>query len=96
MYKKCTNNKSLCETRKVAISVFKEVQETKRVVFKVRIELAERLKQAKEKARWFGKKLDADSAIDKAVKRFLKKAEKKTQDLKKERETSTTSKQQRG
>ena len=65
-------------------------------MFKVRIEMAERLEQTKEKARCFGKKLDADSAIDKAVKRFLKKTEKKMQDLKKERETSTTSKQKRG
>lgn len=63
------------------MSVFKEEQETKRVIFNVRLDLAERLEKAKENAKAYGKKLDVDTAIDKALEKFLKKAEKKMQEL---------------
>ena len=66
------------------MSVFKETLETKRVIFNVKLELAERLEKAKEEAKCFGKKLDVDSAIDKALEKFLKKVEKKMQELGKE------------
>ncbi|MFW5838087.1 MAG: hypothetical protein ACOCVM_08755 [Desulfovibrionaceae bacterium] len=64
------------------MGVFKDETETKRVIFNVRLDLAERLEAAKENARRFGKKLDTDAAVDKALEHFLKKAEKKLQDLK--------------
>jgi hypothetical protein len=63
------------------MSVFREETETKRVIFNVRLDLAERLESAKEEAKRLGKKLDADSAVDKALERFLKKAEKKLQEM---------------
>lgn len=59
------------------MSVFKEEMEYKRVIFNVQIDLAERLEQAKKDAKRIGKKLDADTAINKALEKFLKKAEKK-------------------
>lgn len=63
------------------MSIFKNENDTKRVIFNVRIDLAERLEKAKQEARTFGKKLDADSAVDKALEKFLKKAEKKLRDM---------------
>ena len=67
------------------MSVFKEEPETKRVIFNVRLDLARRLETAKEEARGLGKKLDVDGAIDKALEKFLKKAEKKISEMKRRR-----------
>ncbi len=63
------------------MGIFKNEIDTKRVIFNVRIDLAERLDKAKEVSRTFGKKLDVDSTIDKSLEKFLKKAEKKLQEL---------------
>jgi len=62
------------------MSIFTKEAETKRVIFNVRIDLAERLEKAKEESRRLGKRLDVDSSIDKAVEKFLKKAEKKIEE----------------
>ena len=59
------------------MSVFKKEKEFKRVIFNIDAELAERLEKAKEESRRFGKKLDVDGSMDKALEKFLKKAEKK-------------------
>lgn len=67
------------------MSVFKEEADTKRVIFNVRLDLAQRLDQAKKDARDLGKKLDVDGAIDKALEKFLKKAEKKISEVHKKR-----------
>lgn len=64
------------------MSVFKEEAEIKRVIFNVRLDLAERLEQAKADSRELGKKLDVDSAVDKALEKFLKKAERKIVEIK--------------
>lgn len=64
------------------MSVFKEEMETKRVIFNVRMDLAERLEKAKEDARVIGKKLDLEGVIDKALEKFLKKAERKLEEKK--------------
>ena len=63
------------------MKVFKDDREIKRVIFNIDSELAERLENAKEQARKFGKKLDVDEAINKTLEKFLKKAEKKLQEL---------------
>ncbi|MFZ5764114.1 MAG: hypothetical protein ACOY4H_00790 [Thermodesulfobacteriota bacterium] len=63
------------------MGIFKEDKEYKRVIFNVDIELANRLERAKEKARFLNKKLDVDTVIDKALEKFLKKAEKKFAEL---------------
>lgn len=63
------------------MSVFKKEAETKRVIFNVRLDLAERLEKAKEDARMLGKKLDHEGVIDKALEKFLHKAERKLEEL---------------
>lgn len=67
------------------MSVFKDEVDTKRVIFNVRLDLAQRLEQAKKDARDLGKKLDVDGAIDKSLEKFLKKAEKKIAEVHKKR-----------
>lgn len=65
------------------MSVFKDDMDTKRVIFNVRLDLARRLEIAKKEAREIGKKLDVDTTIDRALEKFLKKAEKKISEIKK-------------
>lgn len=67
------------------MSVFKEEIETKRVIFNVRLDLAQRLELAKKDARRLGKKLDVESTVDRALEKFLKKAEKKIEDMKRKK-----------
>ncbi|EPR41814.1 hypothetical protein dsx2_2980 [Desulfovibrio sp. X2] len=62
--------------------VFKDEAATKRVIFNVRLDLAERLEKAKEEARLLGRKLDFEATIDKALEKFLKKAERRIEELK--------------
>ncbi len=66
------------------MKIFKEDKEIKRVIFNVEISLAERLENAKDEAKHYGKKLDVDEAVNKAIEKFLKKAEKKLQELREE------------
>jgi hypothetical protein len=63
------------------VSIFKNDNETKRVIFNIDLNLAVRLERAKECSRMLGKKLDVDAAIDKELEKFLKKAEKKFSEL---------------
>lgn len=65
------------------MSIFKEEIETKRVIFNIEIDLANRLEDLKKNARAIGKKLDADTAVNRALEKFLKKAEKKITEIKK-------------
>lgn len=58
------------------MGIFKKEIETKRVIFNVRLDLAEKLEPAKEEVRHLGKKLDVDSVVDKALEKYLKKVEK--------------------
>lgn len=58
------------------MKVFKEEQETKRVIFNVDATLAARLEEAKKLAKKLGKKLNADAIIDEALSRYLDAAEK--------------------
>ena len=67
------------------MSIFKEELETRRMIFNVREDLANRLLFAKEEARSIGKRLDIDSPINKAIEKFLQKAEKRIKDEKKKR-----------
>lgn len=63
------------------MSIFKDESETKRVIFNVEIELAKRLEAAKKNTKTIGKKLDVDTAVNKALEKFLKKAEKKIYEI---------------
>jgi hypothetical protein len=64
-----------------SMSVFKDEDEKKRVIFNIEIELAKRLENAKKNARTIGRKLDVDTAVNKALDKFLKKAEKKIYEI---------------
>jgi len=66
------------------MSVFKSDNECKRMIFNVNNEMAQRLDAAREEAKAFGKKLDVDSAVNKALEKFIKKAEKKIAELRRE------------
>lgn len=63
------------------MTVFKEDQESKRVIFNIELGLALRLEKAKESAKELGKKLDVDNAVNKALEKFLAKAEKHMAEL---------------
>lgn len=58
------------------MKIFKEEQETKRVIFNVDVDIAARLEEAKRLARQHGKKLNADAVVDEALTRYLDAAEK--------------------
>lgn len=77
------------------MGIFKNDQESKRVIFNVRLDLAERLEAAKNDARLFGKKLDIDAAVDEAIEKFLKKAEKRLADMKKHKASSESGKKKK-
>lgn len=62
------------------MSVFVKEKETKRIIFNIDMDLAERLERAKELSKKMGKKLDVDTPVNKALEKFVKKAEKKIAD----------------
>ncbi|SLM32654.1 hypothetical protein MTBBW1_790052 [Desulfamplus magnetovallimortis] len=63
------------------MGIFKDEYETKRVIFNINMDIAERLEKAKKDARRFGKKLDIDETVSSAVEKFLKRAEKKLAEM---------------
>ena len=63
------------------MSIFKNDRETKRMIFNVYIDVAERLDKARELSRSFDKRLDVDTCINKALEKFLHKAEKKLEEM---------------
>ena len=65
------------------MGIFKEEAETKRMIFNIRGDLADRLLLAKEEARNMGKRLDIETTINKAIEKFLQKAEKRIKEEKK-------------
>ena len=68
------------------MSVFKEESETKRVIFNIRLDLAERLEAAKEGGKQLGRKLDVDTTVNEALEKYLKKAEKRIAEMLDKRE----------
>jgi len=64
------------------VRIFKEEDESKRVTFNIRLDLALRLEKAKEDVRLFDKRLAIDGIVNAALEKFLKKAEKKIVELK--------------
>ena len=69
------------------MNIFKESEDTKRMIFNVRHDLADRLLAAKEEARNLGKRLDIDMAINRAIEKFLAKADKRIREEKKKQKT---------
>jgi len=70
-------------TKEDEMGIFKEELETKRMIFNIRGDLADRLLLAKEAARSMGKRLDTETSINKAIEKFLQKAEKRIKEEKK-------------
>lgn len=66
------------------MQIFKDEQETKRVIFNVDHRLAARLENAKALAKQFGKKLNVDSVVDSALAVYLEEAEKQLSRLERE------------
>ena len=66
------------------MSIFKQERENKRMIFNIDADLAERLDRLKEQAKGFEKRLDVDTAVNKALDKFIKKAEKKLEEMKRE------------
>jgi hypothetical protein len=66
------------------MSIFKNDRETKRMIFNVYADLADRIDHARERSKSFDKRLDVDTCINKALEKFLHKAEKKLEELERE------------
>jgi len=70
------------------MSIFKNDKETKRMIFNIYADIAERLDKARELSRSFDKRLDVDSCVNKAIEKFLRKAEKKLEEMQRERKAT--------
>ncbi|MFZ5811888.1 MAG: hypothetical protein ACOY4F_07600 [Thermodesulfobacteriota bacterium] len=66
------------------MSIFKHDKEVKRMIFNVDSDIADRLEALREEAKNYGKRLDVDTAVNKGLEKFLKKAEKKFEELRHE------------
>lgn len=64
------------------MSVFKRDREIKRMIFNVYADVAEALEALKAEAKRFDKRLDVDTAVNKALEKFLRKAEKRIDEMK--------------
>lgn len=66
------------------MSIFKNDRETKRMIFNVYSDIAERLDHLKDEAKQHEKRLDVDTAVNKALEKFINKAEKKMDEMRRE------------
>ncbi len=66
------------------MSIFKQDKEVKRMIFNIDSDIADRLELLREEAKNYGKRLDVDSAVNKGLEKFLKKAEKKFEEMRHE------------
>lgn len=66
------------------MSVFKNDRETKRMIFNIYFDIAERLDALKDEAKQYDKRLDVDTAVNKALEKFISKAEKKMDEMRRE------------
>lgn len=66
------------------MSIFKKDREIKRMIFNIYSDTAERLEQLKDQAKLFDKRLDIDTAVNKALEKFISKAEKKMDEMRRE------------
>jgi len=66
------------------MSIFKQDRECKRMIFNIDADLAERLERIKDQAKSFEKRLDVDTTVNKALDKFVKKAEKKLEEMRHE------------
>lgn len=66
------------------MSIFKKDREIKRMIFNIYADNAERLDRLKDDAKQFDKRLDVDTAVNKALEKFIAKAEKKMEEMRRE------------
>lgn len=66
------------------MSIFKKDREIKRMIFNIYSDFAERIDSLKEEAKQFDKRLDVDTAVNKALEKFINKAEKKMDEMRRE------------
>ncbi|QLA15018.1 hypothetical protein [Desulfolutivibrio sulfoxidireducens] len=66
------------------MSVFKHDKEVKRMIFNVDSDIADRIDLLRDEAKNYGKRLDVDTAVNKGLEKFLKKAEKKLEEMRHE------------
>lgn len=66
------------------MSIFKKDREIKRMIFNVYFDIAERLDALKDEAKQYDKRLDIDTAVNKALEKFITKAEKKMDEMRRE------------
>jgi hypothetical protein len=66
------------------MSIFKQEKEVKRMIFNVDSDIADQIDALREEARKYGKRLDVDTAVNKGLEKFLKKAEKKLEEMRHE------------
>jgi len=66
------------------MSIFKNDREIKRMIFNIYSDIAERLDHLKEEAKQHDKRLDIDTAVNKALEKFINKAEKKMDEMRRE------------
>lgn len=66
------------------MSIFKKDRDIKRMIFNVYSDVAERLDALKDEAKQYEKRLDVDTAVNKALEKFIAKAEKKMDEMRRE------------
>jgi len=66
------------------MSIFKNDRDTKRMIFNIYFDIAERLDALKDEAKKYDKRLDVDTAVNKALEKFISKAEKKMDEMRRE------------
>lgn len=72
------------------MSIFKKDREIKRMIFNIYSDIAERLDQLKDEAKKHEKRLDVDTAVNKALEKFINKAEKKMDEMRREGKSRRT------
>lgn len=66
------------------MSIFKQDKDVKRMIFNVDSDISDRIEYLRDEARKLGKRLDVDTAVNKGLEKFLKKAEKKLEEMRHE------------
>ena len=72
------------------MSIFKKDREIKRMIFNIYSDIAERIEHLKTEAKQHDKRLDVDTAVNKALEKFINKAEKKMDEMRREGKSRRT------
>lgn len=72
------------------MSIFKKDRDIKRMIFNIYSDVAERIEHLKTEAKHYDKRLDVDTAVNKALEKFINKAEKKMDEMRREGKSRRT------